>query len=207
MMGRPLSLPLQILDLLRPPRRCPCSARLFLPAGALTFLAQSLCFSPLPLLPQHLDQLEGAFLLDPEPSCVVAAGIRNRRHGLGRGILGGQLRHWPSAKVLKSRRRCEYRVNGALRSSSDALWLNASNHAARPGVCNRKVRTNDHQADCRRGCPGRGCAHHSGVCLTACGSGLDVDRGARRPTSSHAWTSALPSSLSALPRGLPRLLA
>ncbi len=108
----------------------------------------------------------------------------------------------------KSGRRCECAMNAALRSSSGALWLNGPNHAAELGVCNRKVRSNDHQADSRRGCPGRGCAHHSGVCRAACGSGVDVDRGARRPTSSHAWTPA-PSlaPLSPLPRGLPRLLA
>jgi hypothetical protein len=108
----------------------------------------------------------------------------------------------------KSRPRCECAMNAALRNSSDALWLNGSNHAAGLGVYNRKVSTNDHQADSRRGCPGRGCARHSGICRAACGSGVDVDRGARRPTSSHAWTPA-PSlaPLSPLPRGLPRLLA
>jgi hypothetical protein len=109
----------------------------------------------------------------------------------------------------KSGPRCECAMNAALRSGSDALWLNGANHAAGLGVCNRKVRSNDHQADSRRGCPGRGCACHSGVCRAACGSGVDVDRGARRPTSSHALAPApsLSSPLPSLPRGLPRLLA
>jgi hypothetical protein len=108
----------------------------------------------------------------------------------------------------KSGPRCECAMNAALRSSSDAVWLNGSNHAAGLGVHNRKVRSNDHQADSRRGCPGRGCARHSGICRAACGSSVDVDRGPRRPTSPHAWAPA-PSlaPLSPLPRGLPRLLA
>ena len=116
---------------------------------------------------------------------------------------------WSLAQVVTSRRRCECAMNAALRSSSGALWLNASNHAAGLGVCNGKVRSNDHQADSRRGCPGRGCAHHSGVCCAACGAGVDVDRGARRPTPSHALAPApsLSPPLPPLPRGLPRLLA